>query len=132
FLKKPARLLIGGEWVESASDSTVPVFDPATGQQVTVVPDANAEDVDRAVAAARKAFDGGPWRTLLPAQREALIWRLSDLIEKHADELAELESIDNGKTRFMASIVDIPGSRDYFRYMAGWATKIEGSTIDVS
>jgi phenylacetaldehyde dehydrogenase len=132
FLKKPARLLIGGEWVESASDSTVPVYDPATGQQVTVVPDANAEDVDRAVAAARKAFDGGPWRDLLPAQREALIWRLSDLIDRHADELAELESIDNGKTKFMASIVDIPGSRNYFRYMAGWATKIEGSTIDVS
>ena len=67
-----------------------------------------------------------------PAAREALLWRLADLIDKHADELAELESIDNGKTKFMASVVDVPGARNYFRYMAGWATKIEGSTIDVS
>ena len=69
---------------------------------------------------------------MLPAQREALIWRLADLIDKNADELAELESIDNGKTKHMAGIVDVPGARNYFRYMAGWATKIEGSTIDVS
>ena len=69
---------------------------------------------------------------MLPAQREALIWRLADLIDEHADELAELESIDNGKTKQMAGIVDVPGARNYFRYMAGWATKIEGSTIDVS
>src|SRR5690606_13152512 len=78
------------------------------------------------------AFDGGPWRELLPSQREALIWKLADLIDRHADELAELESIDNGKTKVTASRVDSPGSRHYFRYMAGWATKIEGSTIDVS
>ncbi len=64
--------------------------------------------------------------------RERLLWRLSDLIEKHADELAEIESLNNGKTKFMASIVDVPGTRDYFRYMAGWATKIEGSTFQTS
>jgi phenylacetaldehyde dehydrogenase len=69
---------------------------------------------------------------MLPAQREALLWRLADLIEQHADELAELESIDNGKTKKMASIVDVPGARNHFRYMAGWATKIEGSTIEIS
>src|SRR5690606_35096936 len=132
FLNRPPRLFIGGEWVEPLSDAVVPVYDPATGEQVATVADANAADVDRAVQAARRAFDGGAWRELLPSQREALIWKLADLIDKNADELAELESIDNGKTKFMASIVDIPGSRDYFRYMAGWATKIEGSTIDVS
>jgi len=132
FLNRSPRLFIGGEWVDPLSDAVIPVYDPATGAQVATVADANAADVDRAVKAARQAFDGGPWRELLPSQREALIWKLADLIDRHADELAELESIDNGKTKFMASIVDIPGSRDYFRYMAGWATKIEGSTIDVS
>src|SRR5690606_2957182 len=121
FLSRPPRLLIGAEWVEPLSDKTVPVFDPATGEQIATVADANAADVDRAVKAARQAFDGGPWRKLLPSQREALIWKLADLIEKYAGELAELESLDNGKTKFMASIVDIPGSRDYLRYMAGWA-----------
>jgi len=132
FLNRPPRLFTGGEWVAPLSDAVVPVYDPATGRQIATVADANAADVDRAVQAARRAFDGGPWRELLPSQREALIWKLADLIDQNADELAELESIDNGKTKFMASIVDIPGSRDYFRYMAGWATKIEGSTIDVS
>jgi phenylacetaldehyde dehydrogenase len=132
FLERGPRLLIGGEWVESRSGSVVPVFDPATGQQVATVPDANAADVDRAVAAARAAFEGGAWPAMLAAERETLLWRLSDLVEAHAEELAELESIDNGKTKFMAGLVDIPGARSYFRYMAGWATKIEGSTIDVS
>jgi phenylacetaldehyde dehydrogenase len=132
FLSREPRLFIGGEWVQSASDTLVPVVDPATGQQIAAVSDAGAADVDRAVAAARHALEEGPWATMLPSQREALIWRLSNLIDEHADELAELESIDNGKTKFMAKIVDISGSRDYFRYMAGWATKIEGSTIDIS
>jgi phenylacetaldehyde dehydrogenase len=132
FLQKKPRLFIGGEWVSSKSDTTVAVIDPATGRQIATTPDANEADVDSAVAAARHALEEGPWSSMPPAQREALIWRLADLIDQHADELAELESIDNGKTKFMANIVDIPGSRDYFRYMAGWATKIEGSTIDVS
>jgi phenylacetaldehyde dehydrogenase len=132
FLARPKRLLIGGEWVASASDVRIPVIDPATGAEVASVPDAGRADVDKAVAAAREAFERGPWATMLPSDREALIWRLADLIDKHAEELAELESIDNGKTKFMASVVDVPGARNYFRYMAGWATKIEGATIDVS
>ncbi len=132
FLRRPARLLIGGEWVPSASNERIPVIDPATGAEVASIADASRADVDKAVAAAREAFERGPWATMLPAQREALIWRLADLIDKHADELAELESIDNGKTKQMAGIVDVPGARNYFRYMAGWATKIEGSTFDVS
>jgi len=132
FLRKGPRLLIDGEWVESQSDATVSVIDPATGTEISVTPDAGAADVDRAVAAARRALEEGPWSRMLPSERQRLIWRLADLIDEHADELAELESLDNGKTKFMASIVDIPGSSDYFRYMAGWATKIEGSTIDIS
>lgn len=132
FLRRPARLLIGGEWVASASDVRIPIVDPATGAEVASVADANQADVDKAVAAARAAFERGPWATLLPSKREALIWRLADLIDANKDELAELESIDNGKTKFMASVVDVPGARNHFRYMAGWATKIEGGTIDVS
>jgi len=132
FLRRPAKLLIGGQWVASESNVRIPVLDPATGAEVASVPDANRADVDKAVAAAREAFERGPWATMLPAEREALIWRLADLIDRSADELAELESIDNGKTKKMAGIVDVPGARNYFRYMAGWATKIEGSTIDVS
>src|SRR4051812_10450029 len=132
FLRRPGRLLIGGEWVDSKSSIRIPVIDPATGAEIATVADANAADVDRAVAAARAAFESGPWATMLPAAREALLWRLSDLIQKNADELAELESLDNGKTKFMASVVDIPSAVNHFRYMAGWATKIEGSTIEVS
>jgi phenylacetaldehyde dehydrogenase len=132
FLKRTPRLLIGGEWVEPESDATISVVDPATGAEVAVTADAGAADADKAVRAARAALEKGPWATMLPADRQALIWRLSDLIDEHKDDLAELESIDNGKTKFMANIVDVPGSRDYFRYMAGWATKIEGSTIDIS
>ncbi|HEY5667120.1 MAG TPA: aldehyde dehydrogenase family protein [Gammaproteobacteria bacterium] len=132
FLSREPKLFIGGEWVQSESDTTVAVMDPATGQQIATAADAGAADVDRAVAAARHALEQGPWATMLPSQREALIWRLAELIDEHTEELAELESIDNGKTKFMAKIIDVSGSRDYFRYMAGWATKIEGSTIDIS
>jgi phenylacetaldehyde dehydrogenase len=132
FLRRPGRLLIGGEWLESESQARIPVVDPATGAEIATVPDANAADVDKAVAAARTAFESGPWTTMPPAGREALLWKLADLIDRNAGELAELESLDNGKTKFMASVVDVPGARNYFRYMAGWATKIEGSTIEVS
>jgi phenylacetaldehyde dehydrogenase len=132
FMANKPRLLINGEWVAARSDKTIAVFDPATGREISRVADAGAEDVNRAVAAARAAFESGPWPEMSPAAREALLWKLSDLIERHAADLAELESVDNGKTRFMASIIDVPGARDWFRYMAGWATKIEGSTIQTS
>jgi phenylacetaldehyde dehydrogenase len=132
FIGKKPRLLINGEWVAARSGQTLAVFDPATGREIGRVAEAGPEDVDRAVAAARAAFESGPWPEMLPVAREALLWKLADLIEQHAAELAELESIDNGKTRFMASIVDVPGARNYFRYMAGWATKVEGTTMQTS
>src|SRR5450631_2622101 len=131
FAMKP-RLFINGEWVEARSGKTVQVFDPATGRQIGLVADAGPEDVDRAVAAARAALETGPWAAMPPSGREALLWKLADLIERDAAEFAEIESIDNGKTRFMASIVDVPGARNYFRYMAGWATKITGTTMQTS
>ena len=132
FLALRPRLFINGEWVEARSGKTVQVFDPATGQQIGLVADAGPEDVDRAVAAARTALETGPWSTMTPQGREALLWKLADLIERDAAEFAEIESLDNGKTRFMASIIDVPGARNYFRYMAGWATKIEGTTMQTS
>jgi phenylacetaldehyde dehydrogenase len=132
FLTRKPQLFIGGEWVEALSGKTLAVYDPATGEQIAQVADAGAADVDRAVAAARKAFESGAWPNMLPNQREALMWKLSNLIEANAEELTELESIDNGKTKFMASIIDVPGARNYFRYMAGWATKITGSTMQTS
>jgi phenylacetaldehyde dehydrogenase len=132
FIGKKPRLLINGEWVEARSGKTLAVFDPATGSEIGRVAEAGLEDVERAVAAARAAFESGPWPEMLPAARQALLWRLADLIEQHAAEFAEIESLDNGKTRFMASIIDVPGTREYFRYMAGWATKIEGTTMQTS
>jgi hypothetical protein len=130
FLALKPRLFINSEWVEARSGKTLQVFDPATGKQIDLVADAGPEDVDRAVAAARAALESGPWAAMTPQGREALLWKLSDLIERDAAEFAEIESIDNGKTRFMASIVDVPGARNYFRYMAGWATKIEQQERD--
>jgi phenylacetaldehyde dehydrogenase len=132
FLALKPRLFINGEWVEARSGKTIKVFDPATGREIGQAADAGPEDVDRAVAAARAALESGPWASMPPSGREALLWKLADLIEQNAAEFAEIESLDNGKTRFMASIVDVPGARNYFRYMAGWATKIEGTTMQTS
>src|ERR1700728_2686312 len=132
FLALKPRLFINGEWVEPRSGKTIKVFDPATGREIGQAADAGPEDVDLAVAAARAALETGPWATMPPAGREALLWKLADLIEQNAAEFAEIESLDNGKTRFMASIIDVPGARNYFRYMAGWATKIEGTTMQTS
>jgi phenylacetaldehyde dehydrogenase len=132
FLAQKPRLFINNEWVEARSGKTIKVFDPATGREIGQVADAGPEDVNRAVAAARAALETGPWASMLPSGREALLWKLSDLIDQNLAEFAEIESIDNGKTRFMASVVDLPMTRDYFRYMAGWATKIEGTTMQTS
>ena len=132
FLGRKPQLFINNEWVDARSGNSIPVLDPANGRQIATVADAGKDDVDAAVRAARAALEDGEWATMRPAQREALIWKLADLIDANADELAELESLDNGKTKFLAKIVDVGGTRNYFRYMAGWATKIEGSTIDIS
>ncbi len=132
FVRAPKRLFIGGEWVEAASGRTFDVFDPATGAVIVAMPEAGAEDVDRAVAAARQALEAGDWGRLVPADRERLLWRLSELVEREADDLAALEALDNGKNVRMARMVDIQGAIDYLRYMAGWATKIEGATLTPS
>ena len=131
-LAKPGRLLIDGAWIEAASGKTFPVEDPATQEIIAHVAEGDASDIDRAVAAARAAFDTGPWARTLPADRAKLVWRLGDLIEEHADELAELEAIDNGKPITHARAVDVASSAAMFRYMSGWATRLTGETIPVS
>ena len=132
FLSRRHRLLIGGEWVEAASGRTFETVDPATGERLAEVAEGDREDVDRAVRAARRAFEDGLWPRLSPSERGRLVWKLGDLILEHAEELAQLESLDNGKSAVVAGAADVPLSADLFHYMAGWATKIEGNTIPLS
>src|SRR5580692_2303956 len=132
FLDKPRKMLINGQWVNAASGKTFPTYNPATGEVLAQVGEGDREDIERAVKAARKAFDNGPWRQLTAAERARLIWKLADLIEAHTEELGYLESLDNGKPLAVAKAADVPLAADLFRYMAGWATKIEGNTIPLS
>ncbi|NTV11380.1 MAG: aldehyde dehydrogenase family protein [Zoogloea sp.] len=132
FLARPKRLLIGGGWCEAASGETLTVIDPATARAFAEVQAGGAEDVARAVAAARLAFESGDWPKMRPVDRERLLLRLADLVEANAQELAEIESLDNGKPLRMARAVDVKLAVDFLRYMAGWATKLEGSTLEVS
>ncbi len=132
FLARKQRMLIGGEWVEAASGETLPVMDPASGETFCRVPAGDSPDIDRAVAAARRAFESGDWPRTRPVDRERLLLKLADLLEAHAQEFAELEAIDNGKPVMMARHVDVALSVDFIRYMAGWATKLDGSTMELS
>jgi acyl-CoA reductase-like NAD-dependent aldehyde dehydrogenase len=127
----PHKLLIGADWVEAADGRTFETIDPSTGEAICEVAQAGAEDVERAAQAARAALDG-PWAKMPAAGRSQLINKLADLIEQNAAELAELESLDNGKPVKMATIVDLPQAVAHLRYYAGWPTKIEGETIPVS
>jgi phenylacetaldehyde dehydrogenase len=132
FVAKPRRMLIGGKWVDAASGKTFPTYDPSTGEVLAHVAEGDKEDIDRAVAAARAAFEKGPWRKLAPSERARLMWKLADLLEKRLEEFAQLESLDNGKPVVMDRLADIPISIDTLRYYAGWATKVEGNTIPLS
>ncbi len=127
----PHRLLIGADWSEAADGRTFETIDPSSGEPICAVAQAGAEDVDRAVRAARAALEG-PWGTMPAAERSRLMHRLADGVEAHADELAELEALDNGKPRKIAAAVDVPLTVAHLRYYAGWPTKIEGETIPVS
>jgi phenylacetaldehyde dehydrogenase len=125
-------MLINGKWVEAASGKTFPTYDPSTGEVLARVAEGDREDIDRAVKAARAAFENGPWPRLTSSERGRMVWKLADLIEQHLQEFAELESLDNGKPLKVARAADVPLAVDLFRYMAGWATKIEGNTIPIS
>ncbi|MEP6642924.1 MAG: aldehyde dehydrogenase family protein [Acidobacteriaceae bacterium] len=124
------RLLIDGAWV--GGEKNFDTINPATGEVLTQVTEASSGDVDRAVVAARRAFDdrSGPWRKMSASERGRLIWRLADLLEKNIEEFAELETLDNGKPIFESRYVDMPMVIDVLRYFAGWATKIQGETVN--
>ncbi|MEB2346680.1 MAG: aldehyde dehydrogenase family protein [Deltaproteobacteria bacterium] len=132
FVGRRRPLLIDGKWVEAASGRTFESLDPATGERLAEVAEGDREDVDRAVRAARRAFDAGPWPAMTPSERGRLLWKLADLLEANTEELAQLESLDNGKPVTVARAADVPLAVDCLRYMAGWATKVEGATIPIS
>ncbi len=127
------KLLIGNEWVNSKSGKTFPTLNPATGEEICRIAEADAEDVDRAVAAARAAFhQRSAWRRLSAAERGRLLNKLADLIEQNASELARLESLDNGKPYSVALAADLPLTIACYRYYAGWADKVQGRTIPIN
>jgi phenylacetaldehyde dehydrogenase len=132
FTAAPRQLFINGQWVDAASGKTFETPNPATGDTLARIAEGDAEDIDRAVRAARAAFDDGLWGRITPSERGRIIWRIGDLILEHAQELAQLESLDNGKPYAVALGADVPLAADLFHYMAGWATKIEGNTINIS
>lgn len=133
FLSSELCLFIGGKWLPAHNGLTFPTHDPSSGTHLADVPRGTAEDVNRAVQAARQAFDEEPWRNqLTPSQRSKLIWKLADLIEDRADVFAQLDSLDNGKPVSTTRKSDVPLSAEHLRYYAGWPTKIEGATIPVN
>ncbi len=130
-VKAKESMLIGGKWVDSVSGKTFATLNPASGETICQVAEGDKADVDLAVKAARKAFDSGPWSRLSAAERGRLMHKLADLIERDAQELAALESLDNGKPYKDALNIDVPLTVKCYRYYAGWADKIHGKTIPV-
>jgi aldehyde dehydrogenase (NAD+) len=124
------RLLINNRWVPSESGKTFATINPSTGEEICQVAEADAADVDKAVKAARAAFEG-PWRKMRASERGRLLYRLADLIEANADELARLETLDNGKPLSIAKAVDVAKTVACYRYFAGWADKVQGKTIPI-
>jgi acyl-CoA reductase-like NAD-dependent aldehyde dehydrogenase len=131
FASAQHQLLIDGEQTPAADGRTFETFDPATGQPIGEVAHAGADDVDRAVRAARRALDDGAWATAPAIERGRLLSRLADLVEQHADQLAELESLDNGKPVKLARIVDVSQTVAWLRHFAGWAERIRGEVLPV-
>jgi acyl-CoA reductase-like NAD-dependent aldehyde dehydrogenase len=132
FIAGRHGLLIGGERPQAADGRTFATLDPASGREIARVPQAGAEDVELAVAAARAAFEEGPWATMAPSARERVMLALAQSLEEHAVELAQIESLDNGKPVGLAQYVDVGGSAGHLRYFAGWPTKIEGDVLPVT
>ncbi|PAF23266.1 betaine-aldehyde dehydrogenase [Terribacillus saccharophilus] len=132
FLNGTKQLYINGEFVASATEKTFDSYNPATGEVLATVYEAGVEDIDRAVKAARLAFDEGPWSTMTAAERSRIMYKLADLMEENADALAQLETLDNGKPIRETSNADIPLAIEHMRYYAGWSTKIVGQTIPVN
>lgn len=132
FLKRSHGLYIDGGWVSARSTSTLSVYDPSTGLQIAATADANEYDVERAVTSAHKAFRSGVWSRRLPAERERILLRYADLLEQHAEELAQLETLEQGKSIVVARAFEVGCTLNWMRYTAGLATKISGRTLDLS
>src|SRR5438552_2702335 len=128
---KDQPMLIGGKWVDSQSGKTFPTINPATGETICQVAEGDKADVDRAVKAARKAFESGPWPKMSASERGRLMHKLADAIEQNIDELAALETLDNGKPLRDSRAADLPLTVKCYRYYAGWADKIHGKTIPI-
>ena len=131
YLKGTKQLFIDGKFADAQSGKTFEVYNPATGDVLANVAEGDKADVDLAVKAARRAFDGGPWKKMSTSQRSRLMYRLADKLEERLEDFALLESLDNGKPRHIARIADVPLAIDNIRYYAGWATKINGDTISI-
>eukprot|EP00343_Euplotes_focardii_P009739 CAMPEP_0205829054 /NCGR_PEP_ID=MMETSP0206-20130828/36899_1 /ASSEMBLY_ACC=CAM_ASM_000279 /TAXON_ID=36767 /ORGANISM="Euplotes focardii, Strain TN1" /LENGTH=186 /DNA_ID=CAMNT_0053131431 /DNA_START=32 /DNA_END=588 /DNA_ORIENTATION=+ len=125
------RLFINNKFVDSVTGSTFETFNPGTGEVLARVAEAQEADVNLAVAAAKEAFDQGPWRDMAPRERGACLYRLAALLEQHTEELAQLEALNNGKTLNQAAMVDAPACPAILRYYAGWADKINGKSIPI-
>jgi phenylacetaldehyde dehydrogenase len=132
FLASPKKLLIDGKWVQAHSGKTFDSIDPATGEVLARVAEGDKADIDLAVKAARRAFESGPWSKMTASERGRIIWKIGDLLQEYLEEFAELETLDNGKPLSVARVADVPLAADLFHYMAGWATKVEGSTIPIA
>jgi phenylacetaldehyde dehydrogenase len=126
------QLFIGGRFVDAQSGKTFDTHDPSTGRVIAQVAEGDAADIDAAVMAARQAFESGPWSRMSGSERAKLMWKLAELIEANRDELAELESLNNGKPIANIRNSDIVNSCEVLRYTAGWATKLNGETVSLS
>ena len=126
------KMLLDNEWVDAAKGGCIDSTDPATGTVLTSFPKGSAVDVDAAVSSARATFESGIWRTMLPAERAKILWKIGDLIDANIDELAELETLDQGKPLGVGRWAEIPGAAEQFRYFAGLCTKLESSVIPSS
>jgi aldehyde dehydrogenase (NAD+) len=125
------KLLINNRWVPSESGKTFATVNPSTGEEICQVAEADAADVEKAVQAARRAFDQGPWKKMRASERGRMLHRLADLIEQNAEQLARLETLDNGKPLSIAKAVDVTKTIACYRYFAGWADKVQGKTIPI-
>jgi acyl-CoA reductase-like NAD-dependent aldehyde dehydrogenase len=128
---RPARLFIDGQWSDAASGATFPTVNPATEEPITTVAEGGAADIERAVGAAERAFASGPWGKMPASERGRILWKIGDLIDANLQEMARLETLDQGKTIGDSSRVDVPMAAECFRYFAGWASKIEGEVVPV-
>lgn len=132
FLKADKKLLIGGKWLAAQSGKTFDTIDPSNGKTLAQLPLAGKSDVDAAVSAAKAALSSGAWPAMTPNERGKILWKMAELIETNIDELAELETLDQGKPLYVGRWAEIPGAAEQFRFFAGETTKIEGATIPSS